>query len=150
MSKLKEALLKALHEQIELRLQNAQKAMEAAEDSRNNETKSSVGDKYETGRAMMQEEYDRNKVSYLKAKQSQTKLREIKINPTTNVVEQGSLIHTNYGIFFLSIGVGKVIIEDLTIYCLSMEAPLGKNLLNKNVGDEVNFLNKTFIIKDIA
>ena len=149
MSKLKEELVNKLQQIITERLLNAKQAMDSAADSRDNETKSSVGDKYETGRAMMQEEYDRNKVSYLKAKQLEGTLKEIKFNTNNSHVEPGSLVHTSLGVYFISIGIGKIHLGTDTIFCLSAESPLGKMLLNKKTGYELRFMNKSYLIQKI-
>jgi len=46
--------------EIEKRIHTAKSAMESAEESARNETKSSAGDKFETGRAMMHLEKEKN------------------------------------------------------------------------------------------
>ncbi len=49
-------ILKILDDKIEI----LKEEIESTKESRNNDTKSSAGDKYETGRAMMQIELDKN------------------------------------------------------------------------------------------
>jgi len=51
---IKEALYKACEEDTEKRINVIERNLKSIEESRNNETKSSAGDKYETGRAMLQ------------------------------------------------------------------------------------------------
>ena len=148
MSISKEALIAKLNSIIDTRLQNAKQAMDSAADSRDNETKSSVGDKYETGRAMMQEEYDRSKVSYLKAKQLQSELKEIKLSKP-QVVLPGALVHTNFGKFFLSVGLGKIQILDIEIFCISKESPIGKAMLNKSASTIFDFNGREYRIERI-
>ena len=55
----KEVLLTSCHEVIDQKLLLAKQTMEMAQESANEENKSSVGDKYETGRAMAQQERDK-------------------------------------------------------------------------------------------
>ena len=141
MTTIKKELIDKLNTIIDTRLFNAKQAMDSAADSRDNETKSSVGDKYETGRAMMQEEYDRSKVSYLKAKQLQSALKEIKLSDQKTVVT-GALVHTNGGKFFISIGLGKIEITDLAVFCISKESPIGKAMLNKSESSTFLFNGK--------
>ena len=72
--KVKTQLYDACLSAVQLRIDNAQQAMKAAQESRDNETKSSVGDKYETGRAMMQGAQERNKVQLIAAMQLKQQL----------------------------------------------------------------------------
>jgi hypothetical protein len=53
-------LIKACYDFINRRIETIQGVISAAQDSANDETKSSAGDKYETGRAMMQLEIENN------------------------------------------------------------------------------------------
>ena len=64
-----------------------------------------------------------------------------KIDPglQTEQAVRGSIITTNKGIFFLSLGLGKITIDEKTVIALSPDAPLGKLLLMKKVGDEFHF-----------
>ena len=59
MNQLKEQLWVQCQKIVEHRLATAQQAMDAAQQSANQEEKSSAGDKYETGRAMAQLERDK-------------------------------------------------------------------------------------------
>jgi len=56
MSTIKEQLHNLCITYVQNRMQAAEDAFRAAEQASNDDTKSSAGDKYETGRAMMQQE----------------------------------------------------------------------------------------------
>lgn len=60
MATLKEALLAHCFAFVEKRIDTAKTALADAQDASNDDTKSSAGDKYETGREMMQQEIVRN------------------------------------------------------------------------------------------
>ena len=60
MNKLKEQILNQLLTQLDQKTETAKTAIESAKESRDNDTKSSAGDKFETGREMMQMEIDKN------------------------------------------------------------------------------------------
>ena len=62
MIELKKELYKQCLDYVQQRMQAAEQAIEAAQKASNDDTKSSAGDKYETGRAMMQQETARNLV----------------------------------------------------------------------------------------
>ena len=55
----KEIIIQELNVIIDQKIDEAKSSISAAKESRDNETKSSVGDKYETGRAMAQIELDK-------------------------------------------------------------------------------------------
>ena len=59
MNDIKSQLYNFCMEYAEERISTANEAIKAARDSSNDDTKSSAGDKYETGRAMMQQDIDR-------------------------------------------------------------------------------------------
>jgi hypothetical protein len=60
MTNLKKDLYTLCVNYAKTRIETAKQAIDDAQQSANEETKSSAGDKYETGREMMQQETDRN------------------------------------------------------------------------------------------
>ena len=143
----KKQLYQQLQEQVDQRVSNAQKAMKAAEDSKNNETKSSAGDKFETSRAMMQGEEERNKIQLVKAVDLQRQLAQIDITKTSKIVVLGSIVFSNQGNYFLSIGLGKIVLEDTTYFAISLASPIGQLLFGKSEKDVVNFRGKRIEIQ---
>ena len=79
--------------------------------SANAETKSTSGDKYETGRAMAQLEVERSTQQLVDAEKMLATLHDLMNYKTIGVVRPGSLIHTSNGIFYLSISLGLVEME---------------------------------------
>ena len=77
MSSAKPALHALCHAFIEQRIVAARTAMQAAQESSSSETKSSAGDKYETGREMANAERDRNAAHMQQAQQLQAELARI-------------------------------------------------------------------------
>ena len=144
---IKKQLYQQLQEQVDQRVSNAQKAMKAAEDSKNNETKSSAGDKFETSRAMMQGEEERNKIQLVKAVDLQRQLAQIDITKTSKIVVLGSIVFSNQGNYFLSIGLGKIVLEDTTYFAISLASPIGQLLFGKSEKDVVNFRGKRIEIQ---
>lgn len=136
---LKEKTYQTLLAAIERSITTARSAMLAAQDSRDNETKSSAGDKFETGRAMMQIESEKNKVQLLKAIKLKKELTQINIQPAKTIIKVGSLVTTKTGIYFLAIGIGKVKVEEQNVFCISMASPIGQVLNGLAVGDSSSF-----------
>ncbi len=139
-------ILKELDRKIEV----IRGAIASAKDSRNNDTKSSAGDKYETGREMMQIEIEKNEVLLNQTAKQRKELTRINISAPFHKVAFGSLVETNNGIYFISIGIGKVQVGDQTCYAISLASPIGGLLKDKAIGDEVKFQDRAFTIKGIV
>lgn len=135
----KKALFRACEEHIDKRITAIQHRLLSIEESRNEETKSSAGDKYETGRAMMQMEEDKVNRQLAEVLLLRKNLTEIEIEKPNASIGPGSLVKTDQGYFFLSVGIGKITLGNDFYYCISCEAPIGRLLLGKKQGDEIVF-----------
>jgi transcription elongation GreA/GreB family factor len=149
MNRIKEELRKVCIEYIEERISSAQQAINNARESANDDTKSSAGDKYETGREMMQQEIDRNRRQLDEAKKLKTLMEQIDPLKTTNNVQNGSLVRTNNGNFYISISLGQIIIDNSSYFAISAVSPIGLKLMRQETGTEFEFNGKTFRIEDV-
>ena len=140
--KLYEYCINTVEEQITL----ATAAMEAAQHAANSETKSSAGDKYETGRAMAHLDKDRHARQLSMALQTRQQLQQLNPNLIADTISVGSLVTTNAGRFFISVGLGSVIINDTEYTLISVDSPLGQALLDKEEEDIVHFRKREFEI----
>ena len=142
-----------IHETILKLLTNsivhATKDYELAKESRDSDTKSSAGDKFETGREMMQREMDKISASIDQSKNQLNFLSKINLNRPYSTVDLGCLIITDQGIYYISIGLGKVEINAEIIYAISLDSPLGQLFKGKRVGDELEFRGKTLKINQL-
>ena len=134
---------------IETSVRAAQEALDTAIAAGNEETKSSVGDKYETGRAMAQMEQDKNRSILSKAIGLKNKLLQLNPEKKYDKIEEGALIKTDNGNYFISISIGKIILNNQTYYAISAEAPLAKALIGKMKNDIVNFQDKKYLVLNI-
>ena len=148
--KVKEQICNKLQEMLGRKVEIAIRAIESAKEARDNDTKSSAGDKYETGRAMMQIELEKNEVQLSRAINLQKELSRINTQKEYNKVEFGSLVVTNQGAYFISIGIGKIEVNNENYYSISLASPIGKLLKDKIVGDRVQFQGREFTIRDIV
>lgn len=147
---IKESIFNLIIEIIENRVETTKLAIDSAKESRDNETKSSMGDKYETGRAMIQMELEKNRVQLNKALNLKNELEQIDLQKKYNKIEFGSLVITSNGSYFISIGIGKLIVENETIYSISLASPIGKLLNNKKAGDKFIFQGKENTVLEIV
>jgi len=134
-------------EELDRKIEVVSAAIASAKDSRNNDTKSSAGDKYETGREMMQIEIEKNEVLLNQTAKQRKELARIDVSEEFNKVAFGSLVVTDKGTYFISIGIGKIQIDDQICYAISLASPIGALLKDKAVGDEVSFQGRTFVIE---
>lgn len=139
---MKKALVEILESIVTDRIQNAKKAMDAAQESANSEDKSSAGDKYETSRAMGQIDRDMYAKQMINAQNEMSILEKIDIAKPSISVGFGSLIETTAGCFFISISIGKIEIDGKIILAVSQNSPIGSILKGKKAGDTFIFLNK--------
>ncbi|MCG8696887.1 MAG: hypothetical protein MI922_02445 [Bacteroidales bacterium] len=146
---IKEQLLKELNDTLDKKISIVLEAIELAKEARDSDTKSSAGDKYETGRAMMQNELQKNTVQLNNLYQLKKDLTKVDTNQNTQTVGFGSLVFTNHGKYFISIGLGKVIYDSEEFYAISLSSPIGKVLQNKTQGATVNFNGKAMVIEEI-
>ncbi len=115
----------------------------AAQESSNTETKSSAGDKYETGRAMAQQERDRHAMQLHEAQQLLGILQKTNSLLPSELVRTGALVTTTLGLFYLSIGAGKLRTnQGQEFMAVSPAAPIMLALGGKRAGDEVLFNGK--------
>lgn len=118
-------------------------------EEKNNITKSSAGDKFETSRSTMQIEHDKLNNQLIQKKNQLKKIELLDIKKKYKSVNYGSLVITNTNNYLISIGLGQYIIDDHSVYAISLSSPIGKILLDKKKGDSFIFNNNTEKIIDI-
>lgn len=128
---------------IEERISAARTAMQAAQESSSSETKSSAGDKYETGREMANAERDRNAAHMQQAQQLQAELARINPEAPCDTVRPGALVTTSMGQFYLSISAGKLPVDGAEVFAVSAAAPVAVALKGLRAGEEAVFNGKT-------
>ncbi len=135
---------------IDERILHAQQAIRSAQESANDDTKSSAGDKYETGRAMMQQEIEKHTVQLAEAQRLKQVLRQIHPSKVYSRIQAGSLVQTSQGSFYLAISIGRHVIADQAVFIISTASPIGALLLGKQAGDQFSFNGNVFMISDVA
>lgn len=113
------------------------------------ETKSSSGDKHETGRAMLQLDIEKSGVQLAEAQKMAKVLEYVNIKTKSDFVGLGNLVKTTKANYFLAISAGELKAEGLSVYCISSETPIGQLLFGKQVGDVVKFNDNEIKITEI-
>lgn len=147
---LKSQLYQKCIEYVAERLSHVQAAIDAATESGNDETKSSAGDKHETGRAMMQLEQEKNSRQLFETMELKNALDKINSNQQSTVVAPGSIVLTDKGNFYISISAGKIQIDTVVYFAVSPASPIAAQFLGLTVGKQVNFNGNLYKIKEIG
>nr|WP_294902694.1 hypothetical protein [uncultured Lacibacter sp.] len=143
---LKEKTYRTCVEIVQQKIEAIQKNLHDLSDSAGNETKRTAGDKHETALAMLQIEQENNSQQLNELLQQKTVLEKLDAALQTEIVVRGSLVHTNKGVFYISLGLGKLKVEDEIVFAVSPDAPLGKLMLMKKAGDAFQFNNVAYEI----
>ena len=131
---------------VENRFQTIQNTIKEIQESLGTETKSSAGDKHETGRAMLQ--LEREKVGNQLAEIQKIKevLFKINIESHSEQIGLGSVVYTSKANYFIAISAGELQLGNELFYAISASTPIAKLLLGKTIGDQINFRDKGFKI----
>ncbi len=113
------------------------------------ETKSSAGDKHETGRAMLQLEMEKASQQIAVVQQMKEILHRINPDDVSKVIRLGSLVHTNKATYYLSISIGAVAVENDMYFIISSSSPIGKLLIGKKVNDIIQFNGQQIKITEV-
>lgn len=140
---IKSQLLKQCEGLIGMRMRRLQNAILDIENSLNSETKSSAGDKHETGRAMIQLEREKLGNQLRVVEEQNNILKRIKIDNNNETVALGSIVTTNKANYFISVSAGEISADGISYYAISLNTPIGQLLFSKRVGETVIFRDET-------
>lgn len=132
----KEEILIELKSRIHQKIFDIQTLIVETRES-NNETKSSMGDKYETGREMLAQQINHLQNQLKVQLDFQNSLSKLTLEPSDRV-KNGALVQTDKGWFYISIGFGELNFHSTKIFAVSADAPLVKAMWNLKVGEEFN------------
>ncbi len=147
--KIKEPLFNQCTVFVENRLQSIQNTIAEIQESLLSETKSSAGDKHETGRAMLQLEREKAGQQLAEVQKLKETLSKIDITNTFKNVCLGSIVYTTQANYFISISAGKLTVENTDFFAISPNTPIGQLLISKSVGDQISFRNQQFTITNV-
>jgi transcription elongation GreA/GreB family factor len=149
MSALKNTLLQLCITYVQNRIDNAEQAIRSAQQASNDDTKSSAGDKYETSREMMQQDTNRNLAQLTEASKLMVALNRININGNSPVAENGSLVLTTNGNFFMAVSAGVLTVDGTAYFAVSPGSPIGAMIKGKKAGDTFSLNGKTYQIESV-
>ena len=115
-------------------------SLSSAIESRNSETKSSAGDKFETSREMAQVEISKIEKEIVKTQQLITDLTS----------KASQFIITDKGAFLISIPFGKLMVNSSEVFCISNSAPITNLLVNTEISASFKYRGVAYNVLDIA
>lgn len=136
------SFLRHLENTVSEKIQALQHEIEQLRLDISSDSKSTAGDKHETSRAMAQLEMEKlgsQIIDYQKQLQSIRQFQSL--HGSSDTIKTGSLVELSNGWFFLGLGIGKVTFQSTDVFCLSLQSPLGQQLFNKKIGQEINLPN---------
>jgi len=138
---IKELLYKHCESYVKSRLKRYKKRSNELFIALNSETKSSAGDKYETGRSMIQLEREKSGEQIKKIEKEHQIFSKINTKTTLSCAGLGSVVITGRNRYFISVSAGKYNYNSKIYYCISSKSPIGSLMLGKKVGDLITFNN---------
>mgnify|MGYP001564647887 FL=1 len=150
MTDTKQQLYSLCVDQLNSKIKEVHSAIALQQDSTKGDTKSSAGNKYETGAAMTHLELEKlgNQLKVLET--NLRKLNAFQDVPTSETVQAGSLIKTKHNSFWISIGVGEVRIRNEKHYVVSPISPIAQQFLGKEAGFEFVFNKQKDCILEVV
>ena len=133
----KSAVIAELNKQLLTKLSYLNTNLEQAVDSRNSDTKSSAGDKFETSREMAQ-------IEIHKIETEISKTQQFIFDLFSKVIQ---FIITDKGAFLISIPFGKLMVNDTAVFCISNTAPISLYLLDRKTGESFSCNNLIYTIQ---
>ena len=143
---IKETLYKQCQAFVEERFLTIQKTIHEIQESLTSETKSSAGDKHETGRAMLQLEREKAGQQLAEIQKTKALLAKIDTPISSKAITLGSLVLTSQANYFIAISAGELKVNNQSFYAISAHTPIAISLLGKTVGDKITFREQNFEI----
>lgn len=131
------------------RFKTVKGTIEDIQNALQSETKSTAGDKHETGRAMLQLEREKAGKQLAELQKLKTLLSKINVDSVHKQVALGSAVFTSQFNYFISISTGEIELKSGKFYAISPSTPIAKLLLSKTIGDTIVFRDHAITIMDL-
>ncbi|WP_317192684.1 3-oxoacyl-ACP synthase [Gelidibacter pelagius] len=135
---------------VEDRYSKIQNQINGIQESLTSETKSSAGDKHETGRAMLQLEREKAGQQLAEVEKLKEALSKIDVDKTSEIIGMGSVITTSSANYFIAISAGQMTVNSQSFFVISPNTPIGLLLMGKKFGDAIVFRDHTFVIESVG
>lgn len=134
---------------VEERMVKINVAIKDLEDALKLETKCSMGDKYETGRAMLHLEFEKLSVQHEQYQKLQKTVRMIDLKVPIEKAGFGAVVETRQANYFIAIPAGEIVLDGKKYYAVGAGAPIARALEGKKEKEKVSFNGKSLTITRI-
>lgn len=135
---------------VDERIAEAKATIAEVQKAAEQDTKSSAGDKYETGREMLQQEQNKASIQLMELLKLKKVLDELSSVRVCKLVEPGCLLQTDKGSFYFSVSLGQVSLGGQSYMVISPVAPLARLLAGKKVGEQVQLKGRTYALEALV
>lgn len=135
---------------VEDRIARIQNSISDIQEALISETKSSAGDKHETGRAMLQLEREKLGQQLSEIEKVRQILSKVPTEKKASIIGLGNLVKTSQADYYLAISAGEFKEKKQSVFCISAATPIGRLLVGKLVGDVVIFNGQEIKIIEIV
>lgn len=136
---LRKELITACRSYVEERMTRITASIGDLQEALKLETKCSMGDKYETGRAMLHLEFEKLSSQLDQLNRLKKTLTLLGEKAPGNKVAFGSLVRTSKANYFLAIPAGQIMIGKENFFAVGTNSPIAQLLLGKKQGERFRF-----------
>lgn len=133
----KSDLLQHVSQFLNSKIEFLQNDLEGLRTELSDNTKSTAGDKHETSRAMAQLEMEKLGKQHLETQKLIELANRLLNSPTAEHAQLGSLVLAGNQFYLLGLPLGKIDFEGKSIFCISLQSPVGQQLLKAKVNDVI-------------
>ncbi len=131
------AILKnACSDYVDARIARFNTTMKELEEALKPESRSCMGDKYETSRAMLHLEFEKLTGQVEQFNGLRRTVSLIEPNSETEIIGFTSVVRTTLANYFISIPAGEIKANKDKFYAVGINSPVARSLLGKRFGDE--------------
>lgn len=147
---LKIELIELCSKQLQDKKQMMHTSLSSLQDALANESKSSAGDKYETGTEMIQIEKQKILTQLGVLEANFKLLHGARSSNAKETIQNGALVVTNNAKYFIGPSLGKISVEGETIFVISPSSPIAQAMLQKKTGDSISFNGQSMLIAKVC
>lgn len=141
---LKPALHARCRQWVKERIRSTELAIAGTRAAANDDTKSSAGDKHEVARAMAHQELEKQEVILRNLHLMRTALDRIDPDVPQTQPVPGALVRTDLGLFYIAVGLGRLVVDGQEYWVVSKDAPLVNAMKDAPPGGIAFFNGKAY------
>ncbi len=146
---IKEQLILACTNYVDARIARFNATMKELEEALKPESRSCMGDKYETSRAMLHLEFEKISGQVEQFNNLRRTVSQIPSGSSSLEIGFGTVVETSGANYFISIPAGEILVEKIKYYAVGISSPVAQLLLGKKVGDSFVLNGNRIQIKEI-